>query len=137
MCIFNLQISGTAFNHYWVMKYIDPWCGSYMCGINNMEPIHVPKRGDWDLWQQKKYTVNGCFYAILSFHSVKRLIFPAYRHKDPKINRNIRSLPHIIWRKDMVESPIIAKASIMVQCANYFIIFQETSEPIWEPVFNI
>lgn len=30
----------------------------------------------------------------------------------------------------MVESPIIAKASIMVRFANYFIIFQETSEPI-------
>lgn len=27
----------------------------------------------------------------------------------------------------MVESPVIAKVSIMVHCANYFIIFQETS----------
>lgn len=36
MFISDLQILGTAFNHYIVLKYMDPWSGRYMCGINKL-----------------------------------------------------------------------------------------------------
>lgn len=126
MCIFNLQILGTAFNHYWVIKYIDSWCGSYMCGINKIQI----RKGWLSSVAAKRYTVNGCCMQLWSSILLKarffQLIF-SETLKNPKIHRNIRILQHIIWRKELVESPVIAKATVVEHCANYFIIFQETS----------
>ena len=123
MCISDLQILGTAFNHYLVMKYIDPWCGRYVCGINKLlGPNLCFTKGRLTSVTTKRETVNGHHMQLWASTSVKVRFFQLTFSKTLK--KKIRILQCIIIRKNMVESPSIPKVSIMVHCTNYFLIFQ-------------